>query len=83
MAAGGRSTDVARRLQQVAAELHGVADQVRAAGNRAQRALGSTATGADRQMLAGLGRAASSAQGAQQALSAAATSLRKVPPKVR
>jgi hypothetical protein len=81
MASAGTPADASRQLQQVAAELHQAAARVRAAGGRAQQALGSTATGADRRMLAGLAQASTATRGAQQALSAAAMTLRRTPPK--
>ncbi|HET7589164.1 MAG TPA: hypothetical protein VFK14_03110 [Solirubrobacterales bacterium] len=68
-----------RRLQDAAAELDRAARQVGGVEERVRSTIGATATAADRQMLSALDRAAGSARGAQQALSAAAGELRKLP----
>jgi hypothetical protein len=68
--------ETARALHSVAAELDQVAREVGAVEARVSATIGSTATGADRRMLAGLYQASNSTRGAQQALSAAARSLR-------
>lgn len=81
MTSAGNPSDTARQLQQVAAELEQVAGRLRSVGTQVEHSLGSSATGADRRMLAGLGQASRSTQGAQQALSAAASSLRRIPVK--
>lgn len=69
------SPEIARALQSIAAELDQTAREVRAIEGRVTVTIGSTATSADKRMIAGLGQAASSARGAQQALSAAAQAL--------
>lgn len=79
MSPGQDSGQVARQLQDVAAELDQVTRQVRGAQERVQVTLGSSATGADKQMLAALNRVAAPTREAQQALSAAAGALRKRP----
>jgi hypothetical protein len=75
MPAASQSPATVRELHSVAAELDQATREIRAAEARVAATIGSTATGADKQMLVGLQLAASSARGAQQALSAAATAL--------
>jgi hypothetical protein len=70
---------VARQLRDVAAELDQVNRQVRGVEGRVQATVGASATGADRRMLAALGQVSGSTRRAQQALSAAATMLPKIP----
>ncbi len=77
MPAGRDSTQVVRQLRDVAAELDHVTRQVGAVEERVRSTLGSSATGADKRMLAGLSRVSGATRGAQQSLSAAASSLAK------
>lgn len=77
MPRGSDSAQVARQLQDVAAELDQVTRQVRGVEEKVLITLGSTATGADKRMLSGLSRVSGSTREAQQALSAAASALRK------
>lgn len=77
MPAATDSVKVAGQLLDVAAELDQVTRQVRVVQERVQGTLGASATGADKQMLAALSRVAEPTREAQQALSAAASALRK------
>lgn len=72
----GDQAQVARQLRDVASELDLAVRQVRAVEERVRSTIGSTATGADKRMLAALSQVSGSARGAQQSLSAAAGSLR-------
>lgn len=67
-----------RELREVTAELDLVARQTQGVGARVQATIGSSATGADRRMLAALGQVSASVRGAQQALSAAAGGLQRL-----
>jgi len=75
----GDSGQVAGQLQDVAAELAQVTRQVRGVEEKVRVTLGASATGADRQMLSALSQVSGSTRGAQQALLAASTALRKTP----
>jgi hypothetical protein len=79
MPAGRDSARIARQLQDVAAELDQVTRQVRGVEEKVGATLGSSATGADKRMLSSLSRVSGSTREAQQALSAAASALRKSP----
>jgi hypothetical protein len=65
-------------LQDVAAELDLVTRQVRGVEARVRATVGSSATGVDRRMLSALSQVSGSTRGAQQALSAAAGSMRRI-----
>jgi hypothetical protein len=67
-----------RRLQEAAAELDRVVQQVHGVEGRVRSTIGASATAADRRMLSSLGQVTGSARGAQQALSAAAGGLGKL-----
>lgn len=81
MSPTSQSPATARALRSVAAELDQVTHELRALQARVTASIGSTATGADKRMLAGLHQASSSANGAQQALSAAAHVLAEPRPR--
>jgi hypothetical protein len=77
MTADSSSVQLARQLQQIAAEFDHVARDAHGLGRRIAAALGGSTTQADQQMLAGLSQVSGSARQAQQALSAAAATLHR------
>lgn len=68
---------IGRQLESIAAELDQVNTQVRKLEVKVAATLGGSATKADKALLAGLSVVSSSAQQAQQAVSAAATTLHR------
>jgi hypothetical protein len=78
MSSARHQSQLARQLQDVAAELDRVVHQVHGVEQRVQTTIGATATAADKRMLSALSQASGSARGAQQALSAAAGGLRRL-----
>jgi hypothetical protein len=78
MSSARDQSQLARQLQDVAAELDRVVHQVHGIEQRVQTTIGATATAADKRMLSALSQVSGSARGAQQALSAAAGGLRRL-----
>jgi hypothetical protein len=72
-------SQLVRRLRDAAAELDSVVHQVRGVEGQVRSTIGASATATDKRMLSALDQVSRSARGAQQALSAAAGGVGKLP----